>query len=516
MTMSTRNGIQHMDTIDVEDLPYIERDLNFAQKHSNAEYVLQKLLTLARANSISGPQHHQNSDLLRQYAHTNQKNWRAHLIEALTIINARRVLRKLGFQWQELRLHYLPHIHEVTLHVHPLLKALYIVCEQLTLAQSSRLVLSISDMQTRINAQQQGPESASANDRLLIYDFAYLEIFLLHWLTRRIIKLGDINAEGSDMQILIEYFKFNNLESLSSLLIQTINSNATSAANEVPTQTLPSQVPAKCEEDAATPTSPTPTVMDTASRHLSVRRREKGFNISRKNAGIVLIINQQSFHTNVAEGLQNLLPTKNLEPRLGTDKDKERLKKVFSALGYMVEAHDNLNHLQMLQHIRDACARSCHRDSLIVCILSHGFEGAVYGHDSIALKISEIENVLCSNENLSEKPKVLIIQACQQNDMDNKTLTINATIKCPKNRKNLLKAMSTVQGFVALRHTSEGSWFIQSLCDAIEQYAESEHMLDILTHVICHVSKKRGNKNQVMMPQIESTLSQYFYLPNVN
>jgi len=50
----------------------------------------------------------------------------------------------------------------------------------------------------------------------------------------------------------------------------------------------------------------------------------------------------------------------------------------------------------------------------VVCILSHGFEEAVYGANSIALRITDIENLLCSYETLYNKPKLLIIQACQE------------------------------------------------------------------------------------------------------
>lgn len=102
--------------------------------------------------------------------------------------------------------------------------------------------------------------------------------------------------------------------------------------------------------------------------------------------------------------------------------DKQRLIDVFSPLGYEVEAHDNVDHLKMIGLIRSACDRSQLRDSLIVCILSHGFEGAVYGADSIPLSIEDVKNVLCADENLHDKPKMLFIQACQQNEKQLRTV----------------------------------------------------------------------------------------------
>lgn len=118
---------------------------------------------------------------------------------------------------------------------------------------------------------------------------------------------------------------------------------------------------------------------------------------------------------------QPLLPAK-LAKREGTKVDEQRLRDVFSGLGYTVEAHVNVDHLKMLELIRDVCSRSELRDSLVVCILSHGFEGAVYGCDSIPISIIDIQNVLCANENLHDKPKLLFIQACQQNDKKKQTV----------------------------------------------------------------------------------------------
>lgn len=111
--------------------------------------------------------------------------------------------------------------------------------------------------------------------------------------------------------------------------------------------------------------------------------------------------------------------------------DEQRLHDVFSGLGYSVEAHVNVDHVKMLELIRDVCSRSLLRDSLIVCILSHGFEGAVYGCDSIPISIIDIQNVLCANENLHDKPKLLFIQACQQNDKKKQTVGTVASSSFP-------------------------------------------------------------------------------------
>ncbi|XP_017852431.1 caspase-8 [Drosophila busckii] len=491
------NMLAQLDNMHIDDLPYLERDITFPQKvsllfllfgdqHAQATYLLQKLLALTRAPHTE----QQNTDLLRQFASVKASHeWRGHIIEALCLINARQVLRKLGFRWEELRLHYLPHVQELTLHIHPLLKAMYIICEQLTLAQTGRLVLNINEKL----AQQQEHHQ---HEPLRFYDSAYLEIFLLDWLTRHHVRLGDINAMGSDVQLLIEYFKMNDMQAQATLLVETVNSNAVTGAER------------KCETDTS---NATPHKVEAVPR----QRHENSYQISRQNAGILLIVNQQRFHANVSEELQPLLPRKPLSAREGTDVDKRRLSEVFSALGYQVESFDNLDHLDMLEHIRNVCARSTLRDSLVVCILSHGFMGAVYGSDSVPVAITDIKNVLCADESLNDKPKLLIIQACQENEKQNLTRQVNVTTDSPSNLANMVVAMSTVPGFVALRHNIQGSWFVQTLCDEIEQHAASAHVLDLLTIVIGQISQKRGDKNQIMLPHLNSTLKQSVYLPSI-
>ena len=51
----------------------------------------------------------------------------------------------------------------------------------------------------------------------------------------------------------------------------------------------------------------------------------------------------------------------------------------------------------------------------ILCILSHGKEGTVFGYDEQEVKVKELSSYL-NNTNcpqMKHKPKMLIIQACQ-------------------------------------------------------------------------------------------------------
>lgn len=248
----------------------------------------------------------QPSDLLTQYSKSRPDTWRRQLVEALCIIGARQVLRKLGFRWQDLRLHYLPHIAGITLHVHPLLKSLYRICEDLTMAQSGRLILEVSDKVAR--------QQAGAGDPLRFYDTSFLEIFMLDWLTRRCIRLGDINATGSDVQLLIEHLKFNDLQEQAKLLIDTINSNAQENHTLTPAPSAPlaikretltdSQQVANCSAASPAPATPATATGTATASTPAVVRRANALQLSRENAGIALIINQKTFHRDVSPDLK--------------------------------------------------------------------------------------------------------------------------------------------------------------------------------------------------------------------
>lgn len=194
------------------------------------------------------------------------------------------MIRRLGLRWSELRLHYLPHIGGLTLHIHPLLKSLYTICEQLTLAQSGRLVLDVGE---KVARQQEG-----AGDPMHFNDPGYLEIYLLDWLTRKSIMLGDINTNGSDVQLLIEHLKFNDLQEQAKLLIDTITSNA---RDEPATSRTAKPPPTTVKQETCD-------VRDSAAKSTSVPRN--GVQLSQAHAGICLIINQREFHRKVDDNLK--------------------------------------------------------------------------------------------------------------------------------------------------------------------------------------------------------------------
>lgn len=134
--------------------------------------------------------------------------------------------------------------------------------------------------------------------------------------------------------------------------------------------------------------------------------------IRRKSAGTILIINQKTFHFDGNPEFKEFLPRRRLETRHGTDRDAEALQCIFKNFGYDTRLKNDRLHSEILNDVRDVVNESIRLDSVIVCILSHGYKGVVYGANSVPVKIEDIEKLIISDR-LIGKPKILIVQACQ-------------------------------------------------------------------------------------------------------
>lgn len=146
---------------------------------------------------------------------------------------------------------------------------------------------------------------------------------------------------------------------------------------------------------------------------LSVNTDQKtAYLIRRQSAGIILIINQKTFHFDPNPAYKEYLPRRRLETRHGTERDSESLQMLFRRFGYQTRVKKDRSHTEILNDVRDVINESVRFDSVIVCILSHGYKGVVYGANSVPVRIEDIEKIIISDR-LIGKPKILIVQACQ-------------------------------------------------------------------------------------------------------
>ncbi|XP_059823385.1 caspase-8-like isoform X2 [Hypanus sabinus] len=216
--------------------------------------------------------------------------------------------------------------------------------------------------------------------------------------------------------------------------------------------------------------------------------------------GFCLILNNKNF-----DGT-------NYEERKGTDSDAEKLEEVFKWLGFAVHRFNNLTVDEMLERLEEFRKYNHDKmDSFVCCILSHGEKDVVVGTDGKHLQITNMRHLFSGSQcpSLLEKPKIFIIQACQGKKKQKPCFIISSTSdletdafpqSIPEDRDFLI-AMSTVPNCFSYR-TPKGSWFIQTLCECLEEYCVKKlDLLSILTEVNRRVSEIHPNIKQIPEPR---------------
>ncbi|KAM9723970.1 caspase-2 isoform 1-T1 [Menidia menidia] len=250
---------------------------------------------------------------------------------------------------------------------------------------------------------------------------------------------------------------------------------------------------------------------------------QQSYRMGSSPRGFALVISNVSFDSHAAP---------DLDPRKGGEVDDEVLRKVFTELDYMVSVHRNLTAQDMRTCIENFCRRPEHStvDSCVVCLLSHGVEGAVYGTDGQLLQLDWVfqsfDNAHCPL--LQNKPKMFFVQACRGDEMDcgveqidgpARTLSPSCEqrdagregqgdadsgqrvdlgrprIKLPQ-RSDMICGFASLKGqrisTAAMRNTKRGSWFIQELNTALRLHARDTHLADILVQVNRRIKEREG------------------------
>ncbi|XP_061588993.1 caspase-8-like [Cololabis saira] len=251
------------------------------------------------------------------------------------------------------------------------------------------------------------------------------------------------------------------------------------------------------------------------------------YRLQSRPVGLCVILNNENFTDGSA--------------RAGTDRDAQSLAEVFSWLGFRVlmcrdqtrdQMDDTLTWLASLDvRVQPPRIQEWHHgsfaglqqdvrhgDAFICCVLSHGSKGVVVGVDGESLSIKEVTRRFRAGEQsaLTNKPKVFIIQACQGPGIQRGVLRSGleaddaGSLSTPE-EADVLVAMATVEDHKAIRHTTQGSWFIQSVCQQLTECCpRRENLTDILQRVNNDVSQKEGWKEgpgQVkQMPEVRFTL----------
>ncbi|GBM44898.1 Caspase [Araneus ventricosus] len=187
-------------------------------------------------------------------------------------------------------------------------------------------------------------------------------------------------------------------------------------------------------------------------------------------------------------------PHTRLNDRNGTDADAARLYCRFRELGFEVTLFTDLKVKEVEKELLKA-GKDDHKDysCFVCCVLSHGEQGILYAADAqykTDRVFAPFRGDACPS--LAGKPKLFFIQACQGDRLD-----CGVNVKCRissdsgdekealriPTHADFLIVYSTVPGFYSWRNTTNGSWFIQSLCATLQKYAYDIDLLQLLTIV---------------------------------
>ncbi|XP_075954694.1 uncharacterized protein LOC142956831 [Anarhichas minor] len=244
--------------------------------------------------------------------------------------------------------------------------------------------------------------------------------------------------------------------------------------------------------------------------------------------GLCVVINNEYF-------LGTLLTN-----RRGSQEDVEALRSVFTLLGFTVLVHNNLTAEAMRQELRKLGSRDfSDEDALVVCVLSHGAMGCVFGTDEQKVSLKELTRPFTSRgaPTLAGKPKLFFIQACQGSDyqklyapfplMSRQEEVVRESFEevvresfeevvrgsppeadahgvfseMPSWDTDFLLGMATVSQSISFRNISTGSFYIQELCTQLRRSAESSKKDDILA-VLTRVNREVSNREFLVFKQI--------------
>ncbi|XP_052760768.1 uncharacterized protein LOC128203403 [Mya arenaria] len=208
--------------------------------------------------------------------------------------------------------------------------------------------------------------------------------------------------------------------------------------------------------------------------------------------------------------------------RRGTDIDRDNLHHLLCQLHFdvtVINDEDGLTALEMVKKLQDFSQDPGHAlgDCCVVCILSHGEEGYIFGADGKKFELDAVfslfDNTCCPD--LRGKPKMFIIQACRGGALDRGVQYYpdehdgaDARVRQVPSMSDMLICYPTQEGYYAWRNRDRGSWYVEALVQVFMKYAHCEDVCAMLNRVNLLVSKKVSHCPNADMDRM-SQMSEY-------
>ncbi|KAL0114472.1 hypothetical protein PUN28_011617 [Cardiocondyla obscurior] len=220
--------------------------------------------------------------------------------------------------------------------------------------------------------------------------------------------------------------------------------------------------------------------------------------------------------------------------REGSSLDASRLKTTFDNLGFDVELYNDFTHNEIMNKIEKVREFDhSNNDCLCVIILTHGVQNDLLCAKDVIYKSDGLWKPFTADKclTLAGKPKLFFIQACRGDESDSgiilsprtliKTETDSVVSYAIPTHADFLIAHSSIQGFFTWRNPLEGTWYIQCLCDILDEYGTTKDLMTMLTMTARKVATDFSSvntdnltlHNKKQVPSVTTMLIRNVYFP---
>ena len=299
---------------------------------------------------------------------------------------------------------------------------------------------------------------------------------------------------------------------------------------------------------------------DSESSGQSPVASQPGGTIARGGGGSSVCLNiyrMSSSPRGLAVVISNERFTGSLATRVGPYIDVKNLHRLFSWLGYKMMLFVNLTAAEIVSTVQQlASLDHTHVDSGVLCILTHGDSGKLYGSDEESVPIEKVFGPLngANSPTLVGKPKIFLIAAdrgtmydpgvdatfphpsrdgdsepsrrdyrhtfealkaatealCQMEDLKWEELGHEGDVQVLPVEADFVIVYATPFGYLSWRNAVFGTWFIKAFVDVMFEHAAKCHFLEILTFLNNHMGRKFQSRNGCK--QIAETISRLMKL----
>ena len=184
-------------------------------------------------------------------------------------------------------------------------------------------------------------------------------------------------------------------------------------------------------------------------------------------SGYVLVINNYIF------------PGRERVERTGPNDDVRNLTSLFDDFNFRCVVEDNQTGSQMIKLLQKTAEKDFSTFDCFLCvILSQGKKDGIYGTDEEVIEMEAITSLFRRNEcpSLEGKPKIFLIQTSDSDPVPLSSSSLPADA-------DFLICFASAPDHESYRQAPFRSWFISSVVEVFEEFAEREHLMDMMIRV---------------------------------